>query len=133
MKMTDGSYRGLVVANWVLFVATGLSHPFTMGPAPSLLEHDRHAALVDPSFFNYAPLVLLTLATLGLCLFRPWGRWLLVLTAVTMFASALLTGYAVMSPLQGFLGAVLGLLHGAILALAYFGPQSGLYERLALR
>ena len=64
------------------------------------------------------------IASFGLFLFLPWGRWLLLAVVSISLASVPFAGVSTGVPLDNLVGYVLSLTDGAILALAFTSPVS---------
>lgn len=69
--------------------------------------------------FHTAMAVAKTVAMLGILLFRPWGRWSFLALLVVSIATLPFGGISVGVPKDAVIGGLLGLLDGAILALAF--------------
>ena len=71
----------------------------------------------------YVPFMVVKLAaTLGLFLFVPWGRLLLVAVLLLGVVTTLLGGVAVIAPLDHLVLSMLYLSEGAILAISFTAP-----------
>lgn len=69
------------------------------------------------------------LSTVGLVLFRPWGRWLLLSVVAISLASVPFAGISVGASLDNLIGYFLSLTDGAILALAFSTPIAEAIKR----
>lgn len=58
-------------------------------------------------------------AAVGLLLFRPWGRWLLLAVLTASLAQLPFNGIGVALPQESVVGALTGIVDGAVLALAF--------------
>lgn len=63
-----------------------------------------------------------TFAALGLVLFLSWGRWVLLGLMTVSIATLPLYGLNVVLPLDNAIGALLGVVDGTILGLAFSSP-----------
>ena len=69
-------------------------------------------------------MILFFVAQVGLLFFRPFARWLLAALLVITLLSDPFMGLLVLSPLEHFLAALVGLLACLTLAIAIFSPLS---------
>ena len=67
-------------------------------------------------------------ASIGLFFFRNWARWLFVFLALSGPVYAALSGMVVQTPFEALLGGLVGILDGAILALAFLSPIASLFN-----
>lgn len=74
--------------------------------------------------WEIADMILFFVAQVGLLFFRPFARWLLAALLVITLLSDPFMGLLVLSPLEHFLAALVGLLACLTLAIAIFSPLS---------
>lgn len=93
------------------------------GPDFSLVFQDRIW------FFTVCNSVLLFIASLGLFLFKEWGRQLFVLSTVFLLLLTPVGGPFVTTGWTALVATLVGISEGMILALIYFTPLSQEFER----
>lgn len=86
--------------------------------------HGGVQLLQHPAFYIVAAAAKLV-ASIGLVLFKAWGRWLLVLLVAVSLAQLPFNGIAVALPHETSIGALAGLVDGAVLALAFSLGSAG--------
>ena len=74
-----------------------------------------------------ANVCLYLVASIGLLLFHNWARWLFVLLTLASMVFVVVSGMTVLTPFEGLLDLLVGLLDGAILTLAFFSPIASLF------
>jgi hypothetical protein len=120
-------FRILVVSSAIFYLAWILL-PYVprdyTPPVKDLLSSSGYGAsawVMNPAFYFSVGAGKL-LASIGLFLFRPWGRWLLLAVVVTSLASVPFAGISVGVPLDSIVGYFTSLTDGAVLALAFCSP-----------
>src|SRR5947199_10611579 len=93
-------------------------------PYSELLKFDGYGArlMLVHRIYEWAPLVILSVATLGLSFFQNWGRFVFLGLWLFTWLGALLFGVRVIPPVIGFLGYLSGSLTGFILIAAFLTP-----------
>jgi hypothetical protein len=121
------AFQSLAVASAVFYAAylalphLGIDHSAQVSQLLSMSGYGALPFTQHPAFYLSFGVAKL-LATIGLVLFLPWGRWLLVAIAVAGLASLPFTGVAIGAPLDGIIGSLLTLSDGALLALSFSSP-----------
>lgn len=120
-------FQFLVIISAVFYLAWYLL-PYTQRSFPphiqDLLDWGGYGsiALTQHPLFYLSIGAAKLLSTLGLFLLHSWGRWLLLTTVAISIIMIPFSGMAVAPPLDGFVGSLVALTDGAILALAFFSP-----------
>jgi hypothetical protein len=120
--MTIRGFRVLVLLSWLALLASYVLPEYFAPTDPGtarLAQFDGYGALLRGNFLFVFPLWLMLFASVGLFFLQNWGRYLYLAGAAYSVVAALLFGYRVSSPLESFLGAIGGLLDGAILTLCF--------------
>lgn len=85
--------------------------------------------MLQHSFVYVAMGVAKVIAAIGMVLFLSWGRWVLVGLLVVSLAQLPFNGIGVGLPYENFIGALTGLVDGAVLALAFASPLAEAMRR----
>ena len=121
------AFQLLAVASAVLYAVylalphVGIGHSARVSQLLGMSGYGALPFTQHPAFYLSFGVAKL-LATVGLVLFLPWGRWLLVAIAMAGLASLPFTGLSVGTPLDGIVGSLLTLSDGALLALSFSSP-----------
>jgi hypothetical protein len=122
-------FRTLVVLS-VVFHAAWLVLPFVFeappGPLSEALRWQGYggvASLQQPLFYAGVGAAKL-IAAVGLFMLLFWGRWLLGIVLAVSLAQLPFNGLGISLPHESVLGALTGLIDGAVLALAFVLPTS---------
>jgi hypothetical protein len=76
------------------------------------------------------PLIIAQFAAyLGMFLFLSWSRWLFVATVIATYIMGSFSGVSVVTPIDSFVGGLIGLSNGAIIALAFISPISDCWRK----
>ena len=130
--MTPRAFRALVVA-WMILYLWWFSVPYGLHKQPSYVQEattfaGRGALLPMTDGIAYPYALLALIASLGLLAIRNWARRLFVVLTALGLTLNLLVGVAVSGPFDSFLGSLLSICHGAVIAGAY---SSNLRPRFA--
>jgi hypothetical protein len=132
--MSIRGFRIFVVISWLILLASYVLPeyvvPSDLGLA-RLARYDGFGALLRGNFFFVFPLWLMLFASVGLFFLQNWGRYVYLAGVAYSVVAALLFGYRVSSPLESFLGAIGGLLDGAILTLCFLTSLRAYFHRPA--
>lgn len=139
--MSRSQFRMLVVINQLLVLLGMFVQRITdpslppelknyLGIDQSVLAPQISTPLTD--FSAWLPTVILVVgvvAALGLCFGKGWGRTLFLLATITNVVSALWWGLYVDTGWTVFVGSLIGITEGMILALIYFSHVKRMFER----
>ncbi|MCA2937206.1 MAG: hypothetical protein IM445_21640 [Microcystis sp. M015S1] len=67
--------------------------------------------------------------SIGLFFFLSWARWLMILMVVTSVLAIPFLGVSVIPPLDSFIGAINGLVDGAIIGLFFSSPIKNYFRK----
>ena len=131
--MTRQWFRNLIVLWWFLIVVTLLVQMKEDAALPQaasdLLDANAEATMTPinaaVSFFSAG---MLLIASIGLSLFRKWGRSLFVVGTVLSLTLSPLYGTMVSTPWAGTLSMFELLLNGGLLFMIYLPPVSQMFE-----
>jgi len=87
------------------------------------------ATLPAVAWFPYAFLVAFLIANAGLFFFQIWARTVFLALYVLVLILRFVQGITVQLPLENFLGEVVALADGAILALSFSSPLTSYFRR----
>ena len=123
--MSVRGFRLLLVISLTLSVVLHLlpdAFPSSDPGIKRLLRFDGYHAVVYSNAFSVVPIWLALFAFVGLFFLQNWGRYLFLLAVASYVATSLLFGYRVGVPIEMFLGDIVSILDGVILAVAFSSP-----------
>lgn len=119
----------LIVTFGSIFVDNFINNPV----ASNVLTYSENVNKIkQPIFFGMMSIISITImliGSVGLLLFKKWGRILYILSWVFYFALYSGTQVFVLTPISSFLSDIGSLGEGFILALAYFSPISEYFNK----
>ena len=142
-------FRILVVSTWLLYVFytfyTYLPQHLPVSFTPyfywlsiydsrllDLLSGGGYGALYEtPRVVDVIVFWAWLFAAVGMLFLQNWGRYLYLMLLVFGFAQTAVSGIATLPPSQSVLLAVLSMLDGAIVALAFFSPIGSQFASIA--
>lgn len=124
--MQATSFRTLIVV-WMVLHVWWFSLPLGAYKQPAYvleaIEHSgRGAAIPSSDALAYGTLAAIVTAAVGMLAWQRWARRLFLGTIVATVALQPFQGVAVLEPFDGFLGSIVTLLEGAIIAAAFWSP-----------
>ena len=120
-------FQALVIASVVLHLAwLVLPTPTPPIGAEDALRWQGYGgtAFLQHPFVYFGAVAGKVAAAIGLLLFRPWGRWLLVAVLMASLAQLPFNGIGVALPQESVVGALTGIVDGAVVALAFVLRES---------
>lgn len=138
--MSRSNFQILVAVSQVLALGAVVVQYLTESTLPAellgylsdyetILIPDRYSAFELLSDFGFLVHTFLGLLTaVGLILFRPWGRPVLLVYVGMELILAVLTGHYISTGWTVLVGYLCSLTEGAILALVYFSPIRKMFE-----
>jgi hypothetical protein len=126
-------FRWLVVISTLAYLLLFFmpAMPLQISPDVAALRGKSGYGATIPSlpWFPWLFLLAWLVASIGLLLFRAWARVLFVAVYIVVLLLRFIQGTTVHLPIEGFLGEVVSLMDGAILALAFTDPTASYFKR----
>lgn len=141
--MSRQQFRLLAVAHQLLIFGGLIVYEMTVGALPpdiaqyadvgrSVVEEEGGGGIWPGTFHDWLYYVLMftsLVASLGLCLFKRWGRTLFLACTVSWVLSSLLSEFYVNTGWAALVNYAATLLEGMIIALAYFSHVRRMFTR----
>jgi hypothetical protein len=130
--MQTTSFRTLILV-WMVLHVWWFSLPLSAYKQPAYvleaIEHSgRGSAIPASDALAYGILATIVTAAAGMLVWQRWARRLFLGTIVVTVALQPFQGVAVLGPFDGFLGSVVTLLEGAIIAAAFWSPLASRFS-----
>ena len=74
-------------------------------------------------------ILFIIIAYIGLFLFKPWSKPLIIVVTIASLALVPLTGVTVVMPIPAMLNEISSIVYGAILCMLYIGPLSNEFNK----